>query len=189
MTPPYRNALIVVGVACVLGPLFATSFTLALDRPKPDDVPAGLVVNPSTRRAAAELEARTDGSLAFRRYPTTATVAEAIGKQQIYAGVVPARGGARLLVASAAGSSVARVFEQAAGPRLPVADLRPLEDGDSSGLLPFYVTHAATVTGFVTMFQLRARAPKLNLRAWFACIAVLTLGAGRRYDDRRERMR
>jgi hypothetical protein len=178
VSPPHRTALVIIALASLIGAAFGTSFTLALDRPTPRDIPAGLVVYPSTRLAAAGLEARTDGGLAFRPYPTTAAVENAIGRQQIYAGVVPHGPGARLLVASAAGSSVARVLEEAAGTRLPVVDVRPLEEGDLSGLLSFYLTLAATVTGFVTMFQLREHAPRLTVSSWFACIVGLALTAG-----------
>lgn len=170
MSTTHRNALIIIGIACLVGTAFGVSFTLALDRPKPHEVPAGIVVTPSTRQAAADLEAHTQGGLAFRPYPTTAAVEQALDQQLIYAGLVPSGAGAQLLVASAAGSSVAEVFERAAGTQIVVVDVRPLPDGDSSGLLPFYLTLAATVTGFVTMFQLRTHASRLSLRAWLLCV-------------------
>ncbi|MDG4825363.1 hypothetical protein O7635_26250 [Asanoa sp. WMMD1127] len=177
MDPTHRNALIVIAVACVIGPLFNASFTLALDRPTPRDVPAGIVVTTATERAAAELQARTRGGFAFRPYGTAAAVEEALRDQDIYAALVPFGAEARLLVASAAGSSVARVFERAAA-GIPVVDVRPLPAGDSAGLLPFYLTVAATVTGFVSMLQLRAHAATLSLRRWLLCMVGLAVVAG-----------
>jgi hypothetical protein len=179
MTAARRNALVIIVIATLLGSAFGLSFAVALDRPTPHGVPAGLVADPATRRAGAELQARTHGGLAFRRYPTRAAVEQAIDWQQIYAGIVPADPGARLLVASAAGSSVAHILEAAAaGTPIPVVDLRPLPAGDSAGLIPFYLVLAATVTGFVTMFQLADRASGLSLRAWFASIGALALVFG-----------
>jgi hypothetical protein len=178
MSTSHRNAIIIIAIASLIGPAFGVSFTLALDRPQPHNVPAGIVVTDSTRQAAADLETRTQGGLAFRPYPTTATVKRAIEQQQIYAGLVPSGTGAQLLVATAAGSTVAHVFEQAAGTQSAVMDVRPLPDGDSSGLLAFYLTLAATVTGFVTIFQLHGHASRLSLRSWLLCVLGLAVIAG-----------
>ena len=51
--------------------------------------------------------------------------------------------------------------------------VRPLPAGDPQGLVPFYVTLAATIMGFISMFQLRANAAPLSLRAWLVLIALL----------------
>jgi hypothetical protein len=90
-----------------------------------------------------------------------------------------------LFVASAASTSVARVLEQAAqkvptwaGGPLQIVDLHPLPPTDPQGLASFYATLAATTLGFVTMFQLRANAESLSLRAWLVCIVVLALVGG-----------
>jgi hypothetical protein len=70
-----------------------------------------------------------------------------------------------------------QVSARSASP-ITVVDLRPLPTGDPEGLIPFYVTLAATVTGFVTMLQLGAHASRLSLRGWLACIAALAATAG-----------
>jgi hypothetical protein len=178
MTTTNRNALVVIVVACLLGTAFGGSFTVALDRPRPSQVPAGIVVGPSTHQAAAEIEARTQDGLAFRPYPTPAAVKRAIDQQEIYAGLVPFDGGAQLLVASAAGSSLADILRRAAGTEIPVLDLRPLPESDASGLLPFYLVLAATVTGFVAVLQLHTHAPQLSLRGLLLSISSLAMGAG-----------
>jgi hypothetical protein len=90
-----------------------------------------------------------------------------------------------MLVASAAGASLARVVEQAAqrgsvraNRTLAIDDVRPLPPSDPQGLVAFYVTLASTVIGFVSIFQLRAHARGLSLRAWLGFIAGLALSAG-----------
>lgn len=69
MRASWRNALIIIALADVVGTAFGSSFTLALDRPKPHGVPAGIVITGSTTQAAAGLQARTDGGFMFRPYP------------------------------------------------------------------------------------------------------------------------
>src|SRR5205085_11029656 len=49
---------------------------------------------------------------------------------------------------------------------------------DPQGLGSFDVTLAATILGFVTMFQLRANARGMRLRDWLACILVLAAVGG-----------
>ncbi|MCW2539547.1 MAG: rane protein [Frankiales bacterium] len=187
VTEPYRNALVILAIAAILGPLFGASFSLAMGRPTPHHIPAGLVGAVSTRDApvAAALEAQTGGGLALHPYPSIAAAEQAIGEQRIYAALVLANGHAQLLVASAAGSSVARMLEEAAeqvsaasAGSISVVDVRPLPASDPQGLISFYVMLAATVTGFVTMLQLRAYASRLSLRAWLACIIALAAIAG-----------
>jgi len=79
-------------------------------------------------------------------------------------------GSPQLLISSASGASVARALEQAAevsqgaGQPVRVVDLHPLPPGDPQGLVSFYVTIAASLIGFVTMFQLRGNAAGLSLR-------------------------
>jgi hypothetical protein len=184
--PPLRNALVVVAIAAIMATLLATSYSLALGRPSPHHISAGVAPGTAHQRALVrELELATGGGLAFRRYDTAAVARRAIADQTIYAALVPGPTGPQLLVASASGASVARVLEQAAthvtprgaGP-LEVVDLRPLPPGDPQGLVPFYVTLAATIMGFITMFQLRANAGPLSLRAWLALIALVAAVGG-----------
>ncbi len=184
--PPYRHAVTVIVVAMGMAGLFVTSYSLALGRPTPHHIPAGVVGNPGTQPGMiAALEAATRDGLKLTRYPSVAAAEQAIAEQKIYATLVLERPRAQLLIASAAGTSVARVLEQAAnvvaqtraGP-LPVRDLHPLPPGDPQGLVTFYGTLAATILGFVTMFQLRANAPDLSLRAWWTCILIVAAAGG-----------
>jgi hypothetical protein len=172
-----------MAIAITMAGLFVLSFSLALGRPTPHNVPAGLVGNGSRLAAlVAALQRETDHGLAFEPYASLASAERAIDEQQIYATLSVSGSRAELLVASAAGSSVARLFEKAAvsvseGPAGPlkVLDLHPLPPSDPNGLIAFYVMLGATILGFVTMFQLRANASALPLRLWVAAIAALAI--------------
>jgi hypothetical protein len=133
----------------------------------------------------AAVERATGDTLSFKSYRTLAAAVRAIDEQRIYTALDLGGEHPRLFIASAAGVSVARVLTQAAEaaehagvPSLAVTDLHPLPPGDPQGLVTFYVTLAATILGFVTMFQLRANAAPMGLREWIGCIAVLAVAGG-----------
>ncbi len=184
--PSYRNAAVVMAIAVTMASIFTVSYTLALGRPTPHDIPAAVVGHPAHRPALiSALEAATGNGLHFSRYTSLARATRGIDEQQIYAALTLTGSRPRLFIASAAGTSVARVLEQAAravparaGGPLQIVDLHPLPPTDPQGLASFYATLAATILGFVTMFQLRANAGSLSLRAWLGCIVVLALVGG-----------
>ncbi len=169
----------------MMASLFAVSYSLALGRPTPNHIPAAVVGNPLSHPAVVRaIETATDGGLDLHPYASTSEAEHEIAEQQIYAAVVLVGPRPRLLIASAASTSVARLLQQAAtrippsaGP-LRVVDLYPLPTSDPEGLVSFYITIAATILGFVTMFQLRANAPGLSFRAWLNCIAALAVCGG-----------
>ncbi|GAA1806936.1 DUF3533 domain-containing protein [Planosporangium flavigriseum] len=186
----YRVALVIITIGTVMASTFVASYTIALGRPEPRRVPTGLVGEPAAHPALIEtLQEATGGGLAFHPYPSAPAAAAAIGRQQISAALVLGPGRPQLLIASASGASLALVLERAAervneqlapesAPPLRIVDVRPLPPNDPLGLNSFYVAIAATVLGFVTMFQLRQHAPGLSLRAWLASIGVLAAGGG-----------
>jgi hypothetical protein len=184
--PPYRNAAVVMAIAVAMASVFAVSYTLALGRPTPHNIPAAVVGHPARRPGVIRaLEAATGNGLRLTPYASLARARHAIAEQRIYAALALTGSRPRLFVASAAGTSVARVLEQAAqavparaGGPLQIVDLHPLPPTDPQGLASFYATLAATILGFVTMFQLRANAGGLSLRAWLVCIVVLALVGG-----------
>jgi hypothetical protein len=183
---PYRNALIVMGVAIAMASVFAVSYTLALARPTPHHVPAAVVGNPAGRPGlVGALEAAIRDGLDLHAYGSLSRAERMIAAQRVYCALVLNATRPRLLIASAAGTSVARLLEQAAaevppraGGPLRVVDLHPLPPNDPEGLASFYATLAATILGFVTMFQLRMNAPGLSLRAWLTCVAILAILGG-----------
>jgi hypothetical protein len=182
----YRNAAVVITIAIALARLFAVSYTLALGRPIPHHIPAALVGDPSRHRALlAVVENDLDHALDLEPFRTSAAATRAIAQQRIFGALLLDRPHPRLIVASAAGVSVARALEQAAnhvprsvGGPLQTVDQHPLPVGDPEGLDAFYITIAATILGFVTMFHLRANATGISLRAWLVCVAALAACGG-----------
>jgi hypothetical protein len=184
--PPYRNALVVIGIAVIMAALFCAAYSLANGRATPHHVAVGLVGKPAEHPAlVGALERSTGGELAFRRYPSAAAVQTAIDRQSEYGALVLTPGPPRLLLSSASGASVAQVLEQAAvrashalKEPIPVVNLHPLPPGDPLGLVEFYATLAASIVGFVAMFQLRANVPGVSLGGWLALIVVLAVAGG-----------
>jgi hypothetical protein len=184
-SPPYRPAIIVVALATTMGAVFATSYSLALGRAKPHEIPVGLVGNTNrSPKLVAALEQGVGGQLAFRPYGSARAAQTAIGAQRVYGALILEPGRPRLLVASASGVSIARVLENAAGasrsaaPKLAVVDVHPLPSSDPQGLVAFYVTIAASILGFLTTFQLVANAKGLSLRAWLTAVGLLAVVGG-----------
>jgi hypothetical protein len=166
--------------------LFCTAYSLALGRATPHHLAVGLVGRPAERPAlVGALERATGRGLAFRRYSSLVAAQTAIDRQTEYAALVLGPGAPRLLLSSASGGSVAQVLEQAAarashelGEPIPIVNLHPLPRGDPLGLVEFYAALAASIVGFVLMFQLRANAPGISLGGWLALIAVLGVAGG-----------
>ena len=182
--PPRRNALLVVAIAAVMAGLFAASYSRALGQATPHHITIGIVGSPAQRPALVRaLERATRGGLAFHRYGSAAAARQAIGQQASYAALVLGPASPRLLISSASGASVAQVLERAAGQQatgqpVRVIDLHPLPSADPQGLVSFYVTLAASIVGFATMFQLRAQVTGLSLGGWLASIAALAIVTG-----------
>ncbi len=184
--PPYRNALMIIAIAVVMGALFCAAYSLALGRVRPHHLAIALVGRPAERPAlVGALERAVSGGLAFRPYPSVLAARAAINQQAEYGALVLGPGAPRLLLSSASGASVARVLEQAAirasqalGEPIPVVDLHPLPPGDPSGLVEFYATLAASVVGFVTMLQIRGVVHGISLGGWLALIVVIAVIGG-----------
>jgi hypothetical protein len=186
----YRAALVIIAIGTAMACLFVASYSLALGRPAPRHVRTGLVGDPAREPAlVAALEEATGGGLKFRRYPSVSAAEAAIDRHEISAALVVGTGRPQLLISSASGASIALVLQRAAeqvndrlapgsAPALRVVDVRPLPPNDPLGLVSFYVTIAATVLGFVTMFQIRQHASGLSLRAWLAFIGILAAVGG-----------
>jgi hypothetical protein len=184
---PYRPALVIAATAIVMGSLFVISYSLALGRPAPHEISAALVGDPSQadRALFADIEGQLHSTLRLHRYSNEESARQALLHQRVYVALVLTDTPPRMLIASAAGASVARVLTAAAqggstqaGRPLDVQDVRPLPPDDPQGLVAFYVTLAATVLGFVSIFQLRAHARGFSLGAWLGFIASLALVAG-----------
>jgi hypothetical protein len=185
LPPPHRSALSIIVIACAMASLFAASYSLALGRATPHHIPTALIGSPGADGGVVQaIERMTHGELRFSRFPSVAAARRAIDEQREYAALDLASPRPQLLIASASGASVARVLTQAANelqtgpvPSLIVRDIHPLPHSDPQGLVSFYVTLAATIIGFVTMFQLHAHT-SLGLRDWLLYILLLAVVGG-----------
>jgi hypothetical protein len=184
---PYRPAIVIAATAIVMGSLFVISYSLALGRPAPHEISAALVGRPSPANRALldDIEHQLNSTLRLHGYSSETSARQAILHQRVYVAVILTHSPPQMLLASAAGASVARVLREAAqagateaGRSLRVEDVRPLPPNDPQGLVAFYVTLASTVLGFVSIFQLRAHARGLSIRAWLGFTGSLALVAG-----------
>jgi hypothetical protein len=175
---------VVIALSLVMGAAFAASYIVALGRPLPRDIPVGVVASPATSSPVVDaLQAAAGGGLDRRTYPSLRAAETAVAEQQISAVVDERQRPPAVYVSSASGASVARAVEQLVQAQPPslavrVVDLHPLPRSDPQGLSAFYVTIAATILGFVTVFQLRANAGGIGLRPWLALITLLAISAG-----------
>ncbi|KGI70641.1 membrane protein [Mycolicibacterium rufum] len=175
-----RKVAAVLGIALVLGASFVAAYTIALGRPVPRHLPVGIVGDASSQ-LLAELQQRSQ-EFEPHRYPTRDAAVQAVDRQEITAVIDTTAIPPQLLISSASDPSSARVLtqiEQAGGPpALEIVDLNPLPAADPAGLATFYLIIAATILGFVTMFQLRANVKTLTLGRWLGCLAVLAVVGG-----------
>jgi hypothetical protein len=182
--PAAFRAVVIAVLAIAAGSLFLTSYTLALGDPVPRRIDTAVVGDASAHRALLdEIEKVAHGGVDLHPYPSVGAAVGAIDRQQVYAGLDLASPIPRLYVSSASGASVARVFTSvaAAEPQLQISDTHPLPPSDPEGLDVFYLVIAATILGFLTVFQVRTNAGGLSLRTWtvfvlsFAFMASLVL--------------
>jgi hypothetical protein len=176
-----RNVGVVLGIAILMAATFVYAYTVALGRPFPRHLPIGVVGQPSAQVLdALQLEAH---AFDLKPYPTRAAAVLAVDQQQITAVIDASADPQQLLVSSASGSSTARVLtslDQTAPGQylLPIVELHPLPQSDPAGLATFYLVIAATILGFIVMFQLRANVKSLTPGRWLACIAFLAAAGG-----------
>lgn len=176
-----RKVATVLAIALFMASSFVAAYTVALGRPIPRHMPLGVVGSPSAQ-VFAELEVRAH-EFDQRPYPSLTAAIDAVNHQEIPAVIDASTTPPQLLVSSATDPSSARALtqlDQSAPGRylLPIVDLHPLPPSDPAGLATFYLVIAATLLGFVTMFQLRANVKTLTLRRWLLCVAVLAVVGG-----------
>jgi hypothetical protein len=180
----WRPGAVVIGVAVVMTSLFALSFGVVLGRAAPHDVPVAVIAPGGPAQAvAAELDRRSHGGLDLRGYPSFEAARADVDRQRIFAVLSDAPDGVHLALSSASGGSVSRILLTLAGDlpaaqRPVISDLHPLPAGDPQGLSTFYLVLAATIGGFVCVFQLRANTSGVPLRGWFGLLLVLAVAVG-----------
>lgn len=178
-----RKAGTVIAIAIVLASSFAAAYTVALGRPSPRNLPVGVVG--STAATAPFVAALHSNKNEFdvHEYPTREAAVTAINQQRITAAIDATAAPPELLLSSASDPSGTRALIQLDQTQpgrfiLPIVDLHPLPPSDPAGLATFYLVIAATILGFITMFQLRANVKTLTLRRWLVCLVVLAVVGG-----------
>ncbi|MDX6309762.1 MAG: hypothetical protein QOI06_2808 [Nocardioidaceae bacterium] len=173
-----RPAIVIAVLAIAMGCLFLTTYSLALGDPVPHRIDAAIVGNATAHTASVNaLEKAADGSVDLHHYASMPAALHAIDVQNVYAALDLTTRRPTLYVASAAGSSVARVLERVSfvDPTVRVVDARPLAANDPNGLDVFYTMLVATVVGFISVFQVRANAPGMLLRHHAAFVVGLAV--------------
>jgi len=178
-----RKAATVIAIAVVMASSFVAAYTVALGQPFPRNMPVGVVgAAADTAPLVAALES-SPSEFDVHEYPTREAGITAINQQRITAVIDATSAPPQLLLSSASDPSGARALIQLdqAQPgqfTLPIVDLHPLPPSDPAGLATFYLVIAATILGFITMFQLRANVKTLTLRRWLGCLLVLAVIGG-----------
>ncbi|MEV7418643.1 DUF3533 domain-containing protein [Streptomyces sp. NPDC089919] len=166
-----RAALLVIGVLA-LQLAFITSYIGAFHHPKPHEIKLAVVtpVQQLTDRTVAQLSALPGDPLDARAVRDEATARKQIKEREVDGALlVDPRGTAdRLLVASGGGASLSQalaevvaVTEAAQHRTVEVADVVPVDAGDSRGLSSFYLVVGWCVGGYL-------------------CAAILAISAGAR---------
>jgi hypothetical protein len=184
-----QRAVLISTLAIVMGCLFVTAYSLALGDPVPHRIDAAVIGSRATNSPTINAVERVAGDkLVFRPYTSVSAALRSMDEQQNYAALDLTSSKPTLYVASAAGTSVARVLERiyAVDPNVIVVDTHPVAPDDPNGLDIFYLMLVTTIIGFSTVLQVRGQVPGLQLRhhlAFVLCFAfagslVLTLFDG-----------
>lgn len=170
-----RAALLVLGVL-LLQLLFIASYVGALHKPKPTDVPFGVVAPPQvSRQLITELDALPGGPLDPRAVDGAAEARRQIMDREIDGALVVNLSGTTdtVLVASGGGSALATSLEKItagalAGQQRTVrtVDVAPASADDFDGLSSFYLVVGWCVGGYLcaSILAISAGARPLNLR-------------------------
>jgi hypothetical protein len=178
-----RKAATVIAIAIVMASSFAAAYTVALGRPSPRNLPVGVVGSTAVTAPFVNALHKNSGEFDVHEYVTRDDAVTAINSQRIIAAIDATATPPQLLLSSASDPSGTRALIQLDQTQpgqfiLPIVDLHPLPPSDPAGLATFYLVIAATILGFITMFQLRANVKTLSLRRWLACLAVLAVAGG-----------
>jgi hypothetical protein len=178
-----RKAATVIAIAIVLASSFAAAYTVALGRPSPRNLPVGVVGSTAATAPFVNALHRNKSEFDVHQYSKREEAITAINQQRITAAIDATATPPQLLLSSASDPSGTRALIQLDQTQpgqfiLPIVDLHPLPPSDPAGLATFYVVIAATILGFITMFQLRANVKTLSLRRWLACLVVLAVVGG-----------
>jgi hypothetical protein len=175
---PGQRALLICTIAILMGCLFVTTYSLALGDPVPHRIDAAVIGTEDTNaRTVDAIERVARDKLLFQHYASISAALHAMDEQHIYAALDLTSRRPTLYVASAAGTSVARVLEgiYAIDPTVRVVDTHPVAPDDPNGLDIFYLMLVTTIVGFSTVLQVRGQVPGLQLRHHLAFVLGLAI--------------
>ncbi|WP_299534684.1 ABC transporter permease [uncultured Streptomyces sp.] len=185
---PFLPATVLVFILAAAAGMFAGSYTYTMANPTPRHVPAALIGEAQSPRGAAfvaGMEKALDASLVLHTYDTEAGARGAMADQRVFTAIRAGNDRTTVLVAGAAGASVAQLIEESAaavgkqlGMAVTVTDINPLQEGDPRGLALFYISLAAVIIGFVGAIQLSVHARALNPLERIAYTAAYALLGG-----------
>ena len=147
-----RRLIVALAVALVVQVLFVVSYVGALHSPKPHDVALGVVGSPAIPAAV-----QRQFSLKTTSYSSQAAALRAIDERKIVGAFVVSPAGSKLFVVPAAGptaasalgaafSAAATVFHQ----KIAIVPVHPLPTRDPTGIVPFLITMALVVGGYLS---------------------------------------
>jgi hypothetical protein len=147
-----QRLIFALAVALVVQVLFVVSYVGALHSPRPHDVALGVVGSPAVPAAVQK-----QFSLKTTSYSSQAAVLRAIDERKIVGAFVVSPTGSKLFVVPAAGpslasalgaafSAAATVFHQ----KIEIVPVHPLPTRDPTGIVPFLLTMALVVGGYLS---------------------------------------
>jgi len=152
-TEPGRRPLVTaLGVVLVVQALFVTSYVGALHSPRPHGVALGVVGHSSMPRAVGK-----QFSLRIVPYSSETAALRAIDERRVVGAFILGPAGGKLIVAPAAGPLAASALSTAFGAaaaalhqKIEIIQVHPLPKGDAVGVVPFLLTMALVVGGYVS---------------------------------------
>jgi Protein of unknown function (DUF3533) len=174
-----RRLVVALGVALLVQALFVISYVGALHSPKPHRVALGVVGDSPMPGAVGK-----QFSLGTVQYSSEAAALRAIDQRKVVGAFVSSSAGAKLIVAPAAGPSVASALGNAFGAaaiafhqKLEIVQVHPLPKGDAVGVVSFLVTMALIVGGYLSATMAMAFGGQASQRSRGAALAgVAVLG-------------
>jgi len=147
-----RLLIVALSVVLLVQGLFVISYVGALHKPQPHNLPFGVVGSPALTAAVDK-----QFSLRAKTYADETAAKRAIDERNIYGALVTDASGMTLLVAPAASNGVATALTAAftaaaaaTGQKLAVVQVHSLPSGDRAGVVPFLVTMALVIGGYLS---------------------------------------
>ena len=157
----------------------------AIRAPQPHDIPLGVVGPPAAiGQLNAAFGARAPGAFDLTTFDTPSAALSAVDDRTVDGAVMLGSGGARLIVAGAAGAAIPGVITGAVGAAfhaqgmaVTVETVHPFSSGDPGGLILFFVVLGLLIASLVAGAQV-GLLRGIRWRARLMLLAVFAVGAG-----------